>query len=271
MKKGLIVLFILVLVACAFFVGSRTDYEEALADEKTNIYTTEEDSMAKAELVGVWWSGFYDTNTKESISGNIISFDDNGEINLIWLDKQMELIDHETYTYEIIDDTTLKILHGYKEENISFIIEEEEILVEYPPEDNSVHVDNETINITYLYLGDKGYVRCEETFLEKNKSIVGSWRPINEWCPKFSSFSDLNVIDFYSDGTLKINNIYDYTEHGEYKSIYDGSALKFYVDGEFHIYEYKLVGTGLMLISCNPVEETSNDVGIAYTLLERIA
>lgn len=107
-------MLIFLLVVGAFFVGSKPDYEETVTDETTDIYTTEEDSMAKAELVGVWWAGFYDANTKESISGNIISFDDNGEINLICLDKQMLFLINLCTLFLFQEIMTVTYLNGKK-------------------------------------------------------------------------------------------------------------------------------------------------------------
>ena len=78
------------------------------------------------------------------------------------------------------------------------------------------------------------------------------------------AIGQLSEFIFYRDGTYRLFNDFGSENHGTYSVVNDGQALEFEYNGDRYLYDYELIGNGLLLLS-NTRRDTNEGT---YCLLE---
>lgn len=263
MKKGLIVLLIFSLVVGAFLIGMKVNFDDAVETTTVNNYETNnvtesidfsdvsfEEQNSKEENVfvnpldklGGVWEFYLDGRIQEVIS-----------INCYWEIYKITFYRNEygsvETTYEVSGLTELTD-KSFETDWASFTLVDDETLKSESPFGN------------FIYEKKSSY--STDTF-------SGKWRTYNNEKFKFNlvnlSIGGLSEMYTYSDMTYRVFNYDGYEDSGEYSFVNDATAVKFEYNGRQDIYEFNLIGNGLLLLS-NCGREYNRDGSIEYCLLE---
>jgi len=260
MKKGFIVLLIFVLVVGAFFVGISVDLK-TLTDTTTS--SDENNTTEPTAFEDVYYeepntSGATVVTNLLQQYGGVWEYYQNGEL--------IEVLSVNSY-WEVYQISFTKNQYG----NIEAIYNVSDA---FDITDKSFKTDF----CTYTFNGET--LSCDNYYDSYNlvkksdystNTFSGRWRAYND--EKFPfilvnlSMGLLSEISIYSDGTYRAFNENGFECSGEYDFVNDATAVEFEYDGNEDIYEFDLIGNGLLLLStCGRNRES--DGMITYCVLE---